>query len=298
MGNLLKLKSRPLPHPCFDEKAREDCGRIHLPVAPGCNIQCGYCSRTFDCVNESRPGVTSRVMEPEEAVAYLDEMLIRMPYVTVVGIAGPGDAFCDPERTLTTLELVREAHPGMNLCLSTNGLNIAPYVKDLRRLGVGYVTVTVNAATAETGALICSHVRNGPQLLRGFEGAKILIGRQQDAIAALKAEKISIKVNTVVISGINEGDVREIARRVAVLGADLMNIIPVIPVPGTPLGNAPPLTPSELNELRRVAAGYLPQMTHCVRCRADAAGLLGCHKAQSGIMRHSGFGSRTIVPAS
>jgi nitrogen fixation protein NifB len=89
-NNLLTLDNQALSHPCFDEKAKSACGRIHLPVAPGCNIQCGYCSRAFDCVNESRPGVTSRIMEPEEAVARLGKMLILMPYVTVAGIAGPG----------------------------------------------------------------------------------------------------------------------------------------------------------------------------------------------------------------
>jgi nitrogen fixation protein NifB len=295
MGNILEFKNRPLPHPCFDEKAKERCGRIHLPVAPACNIQCGYCSRAFDCVNESRPGVTSRVMEPEEAVVYLGEMLIRMPYVTVAGIAGPGDAFRDPERTLTTLDLIRGAHPGLNLCLSTNGLDIGPYIKDLARLGVGYVTVTVNAATPRTGALIYSHVRNGSRILHGLEGARLLIGRQLDAIAALRAEKITIKVNTVVVSGVNEGDVEEIARRVSVLGADIMNIIPVIPVPGTPLGSAPPLSPAELKELRRIAAGYIRQMRHCARCRADAAGLLGCREAKNGVTRHAGIVSPSIA---
>jgi nitrogen fixation protein NifB len=65
-------------------------------------------------------------MEPEEAVACLGKMLILMPYVTVAGIAGPGDAFCDPERTLTTLEMIRRKHPKLNLCLSTNGLDIGP----------------------------------------------------------------------------------------------------------------------------------------------------------------------------
>ncbi|WP_227625365.1 hypothetical protein [Geofilum rubicundum] len=51
-------------HPCFDEKARHAHARVHLPVAPNCNIQCNYCNRQFDCVNESRPGVTSTLLKP------------------------------------------------------------------------------------------------------------------------------------------------------------------------------------------------------------------------------------------
>lgn len=280
MGNLLALDNHALPHPCFDEKAKRACGRIHLPVAPGCNIQCGYCSRAFDCVNESRPGVTSSIMEPDQAVACLSKMLTQMPYVTVAGIAGPGDAFCDPERTLTTLEMICKEHPRLNLCLSTNGLDIGPHISELAHLGVGYVTITMNSATAETGSLIYPYVRNGSQMLRGLDGAGFLIGRQLDAIAALKAKKIAVKVNTVVVSRINEGEVEGIARRVSKLGAGIMNIIPAIAVPGTAFEHASPISSAELSALRKRAAVYITQMTHCVRCRADAAGFLDSREEQ------------------
>ena len=43
-------------HPCFNAKVKGQFGRVHLPVAPKCNILCNYCNRKFDCVNESRPG--------------------------------------------------------------------------------------------------------------------------------------------------------------------------------------------------------------------------------------------------
>ena len=42
-------------HPCFNKKSHRRFGRVHLPVAPRCNIQCKFCNRQFDCVNESRP---------------------------------------------------------------------------------------------------------------------------------------------------------------------------------------------------------------------------------------------------
>jgi nitrogen fixation protein NifB len=37
-------------HPCFNDSSRHTFGRLHLPVAPKCNIQCNYCSRKFDSV--------------------------------------------------------------------------------------------------------------------------------------------------------------------------------------------------------------------------------------------------------
>jgi nitrogen fixation protein NifB len=40
-------------------------------------------------VNESRPGVTSEVLSPEQALAYLIKLKEKMPHLSVVGIAGP-----------------------------------------------------------------------------------------------------------------------------------------------------------------------------------------------------------------
>ena len=115
-------------HPCFSEGARHRTGRIHLPVAPACNMQCNYCNRDFECVNESRPGVSSGILLPWQAADYLDEVLERIKNIAVVGIAGPGDPFANPGETLATLHLVRERHPEMMLCVATNGLAVADYV--------------------------------------------------------------------------------------------------------------------------------------------------------------------------
>ena len=47
-------------HPCYSEKAHHHYARMHVAVAPACNIQCHYCNRKYDCANESRPGVGFR----------------------------------------------------------------------------------------------------------------------------------------------------------------------------------------------------------------------------------------------
>ena len=64
---MMKMQ-RQTDHPCFGGD-HSKAGRIHLPVAPGCNIKCGFCERRFDCANESRPGVTSKVLTPEQVEA-------------------------------------------------------------------------------------------------------------------------------------------------------------------------------------------------------------------------------------
>ncbi len=163
-------------HPCFNSDVRHTTGRIHLPVAPKCNIQCNYCDRKFDCMNESRPGVTSAVLEPKQALAYLDKVMERVPQLKVVGIAGPGDPFATPDETLETLRLVREKYPEMLLCVASNGLNVAPYAEDLARLQVSHVTITVNTIDPAIGAKIYSWVRDHKTIYRGEAAARVLLG--------------------------------------------------------------------------------------------------------------------------
>ena len=113
-------------HPCFSKEAHGKHARAHLPVAPRCNLQCNFCNRKFDCMNESRPGVTSAVLPASQAVPYLEEVVAQVPNLSVVGIAGPGDPFANPVETMETLRSVRNRFPGMMLCVATNGLGVGP----------------------------------------------------------------------------------------------------------------------------------------------------------------------------
>lgn len=261
-------------HPCFHAPAKERWGRIHLPVAPECNIRCGYCDRRYDCANESRPGVTSRILHPRETVSYLSALLKAGTDISVIGIAGPGDALCDPDRTLETIREVRRVWPDFLICLSTNGLNLPGHIDELAASGVTHVTITVNAVDPTVGEKICSWVRADGMFHRGRDAAELLLARQREAIKGLKAKGIAVKVNTVILPGINDGHVEAIAGTAAELGADLMNCIPVIPVAGTPLAGLNPPPPDELRRIRVNASRHIPQMSHCTRCRSDAVGLL------------------------
>ncbi|MDR2668963.1 MAG: radical SAM protein, partial [Desulfovibrio sp.] len=143
-------------HPCFSASAARTCARIHLPVAPHCNIVCNYCVRGFSCPNESRPGVTAEVLTPAEAQKRFLRVRERMPALTVAGIAGPGDALANFAATVETLRLIRREDPDITFCLSTNGLLLPLYAAQLVDLGVSHVTVTVNAVDPAVGARIYS----------------------------------------------------------------------------------------------------------------------------------------------
>ncbi len=243
-------------HPCFNSDVRHTTGRIHLPVAPKCNIQCNYCDRKFDCMNESRPGVTSAVLEPKQALAYLGKVMERVPQLKVVGIAGPGDPFATPDETLETLRLVREKYPEMLLCVASNGLNVAPYAEELARLQVSHVTITVNTIDPAIGVKIYSWVRDHKTIYRGEAAARILWERQLESIKALKEAGVMLKVNTILVPGINDDHVAVVAEEMRALGADVMNCIPLYPVAGTPFAEIGELPPADvLKDSRRGCQG-------------------------------------------
>jgi nitrogen fixation protein NifB len=262
-------------HPCFDASARHRSARIHLPVAPDCNVQCNFCKRKYDCANESRPGVTSAVLSPSQALFYLERMLRRDPRIAVVGIAGPGDPFALPERTLETLRLVRRRFPEMLLCVASNGLSLAPYVDQLAELEVSHVTLTVNAVDPEIAGRLYAWVRDGKRICRGRAAGEVLWQRQAEAIGRLKTRGVTVKINTIVVPGINEQHVVEVARQTSALGADILNCVPLYPVEDTPFGTISPPSSATVASIRAAAGQYLSMVEHCTRCRADAVGLLG-----------------------
>lgn len=268
-------------HPCFHGKASARWGRIHLPVAPNCNIQCNFCNRLYACANENRPGVTRSVLKPTEALTALNRVLQQRADIAVVGIAGPGDPLCDWERTLETLRAVYAAHPEILLCVSTNGLNLPGHIDELVAAGVTHVTVTVNAVDPYIGQQIYASVTVNHRIYQGLEAAKILLDRQEEAIIGLKQSGLTVKINTIALPGINTGHILDIAAKVAAWGADTMNCIPLIPVHDTPFAGLTTSTEAEMAYIRKSIAGHIPQIYHCRRCRADAVGLLGANDTVS-----------------
>jgi len=283
-------------HPCFNAKVKGRYGRVHLPVAPKCNIQCNYCNRKYDCVNESRPGVTSTVLSPEQALYYMGKVLEKEPRISVAGIAGPGDPFANADETLETMRLIRQKYPDTILCLASNGMTLEPYVPELAEIGVSHVTVTVNGVDPEVTKNVYSWVRDGKVVYRGMQGAELLLARQISAIEKLKRYGITVKINTIVIPGINDHHIMEVAETMQKLGADLLNCMAMFPNADTVFEDVPEPSKATMAEVRNKAEQYLPQMRHCTRCRADAVGLLdddktdemrGCLSACAKLPKHS-----------
>lgn len=261
-------------HPCYSADAQHKFARLHLPVAPACNISCNYCSRKFDCVNESRPGVTSEILSPAAALERFNIVKHRLPNLSVVGIAGPGDALANWPQTRATLEIIRESDPDIIFCLSTNGLMLPDYAEEIIGLGVRHVTVTVNCVDPDVGAAIYRQVTFGGVTYSGRAGAELLLSRQLAGIAALVAAGALVKINIVMVKGINDRHIPAVVKAVKDLGVFVTNIMPMIPAPGSAFEYLPQTSMKEVTAMRDLCQLDIRQMRHCRQCRADAVGLL------------------------
>ena len=262
-------------HPCFDKEAKLKYARVHLPIAPKCNVQCGYCNRKYDCINESRPGITSSILTPYQAVNYLRTISQKITNISTIGVAGPGDAFAEPEKTIEAIKLIKAEFPDKIFCLSTNGVNLSPYVDQLAELDVTHVTITMNSLRIETLAKIYKWVRFEKRVYRGEAAAAIVLEQQMKGLKALLEAGITVKINTLIIPGVNDNEIEEVAEKVGSLGATTMNCIPLIPAEGSDMSDFPKPTREAIKEITAQVKKHITPMTHCARCRADAAGLIG-----------------------
>lgn len=266
-------------HPCYSEEAHHYFARMHVAVAPACNIQCHYCNRKYDCANESRPGVVSELLSPDQAVKKVKAVAATIPQMTVLGIAGPGDPLANPQRTFETFRRLSEEAPDIKLCVSTNGLALPDCVDELAKHNIDHVTITINCVDPAVGAQIYPWIYWNNKRIRGEKAAKILIERQQKGLEMLVERGILVKVNSVLIPGVNDEHLKEVSRVVKAKGAFLHNVMPLIAEAehGTfygVMGQRSP-EPEELQDLQDACAGDMNMMRHCRQCRADAVGLLG-----------------------
>ena len=266
-------------HPCYSEEAHHHFARMHVAVAPACNIQCNYCNRKYDCSNESRPGVVSQKLTPEQAVKKVLAVASEIPQMTVLGIAGPGDSLANPKKTFDTMRQLAEKAPDIKLCISTNGLALPDQVDEICKYNIDHVTITINMVDPAVGEKIYPWIFYNHKRYTGYEAAKILHERQMLGLEMLTARGVLTKINSVLIPGINDEHLIEVNREVKKRGAFLHNIMPLISEPehGTVFGLTGQRGPTaqELKAVQDACMGGANLMRHCRQCRADAVGLLG-----------------------
>ncbi len=254
-------------HPCYSEEAGLRYGRMHLPVAPRCNLGCTYCERAVGrrAAALGGPGTAKRVISPREAAELVAAVAAR-GWLRVAGIAGPGEPLANSE-TFETLDLIGTSHPEIMLCLSTNGLLLADSLPRLLRSGLRSLTVTINTADPETASELYAWADLDGARVAGPEVAGEILARQWRGLAAASEAGLLIKVNSVLVPGINDVSLVEVARRAAELGAHRHNIMPLIPRGRMRARRAP--SRIELQAIQQECERWIPQFRGCTQCPAD-----------------------------
>jgi nitrogen fixation protein NifB len=255
-------------HPCFDGEAHNQVGRVHLPIAPRCNIQCNFCERNI-CASMAmqHPGWTAKVLAVGGAVELVRSIMCsRATEDFVVGVAGPGDPLAN-EETFETLRLIHQEYPELLKCISTNGLLLEDKLPQVLEVGIRALTVTVNAPDSGVGKHIYSWVKYQGTIYREEEAAALLIAKQFSGIRKALDADLSIKVNTVLIPSINDRHMMRLALLLREAGVRLMNIMPLIPSGKMKSYRAP--TCDELRKARRDCGEIVSQFYRCEQCRAD-----------------------------
>jgi nitrogen fixation protein NifB len=212
------------------------------------------------------------VLTPDEAVDRTRALVERSDRLSVVGIAGPGDPLVNAP-TFVVLRKINWEYPDLTLCLSTNGLLLPDRLDQLISSGVKSLTVTINAVTPETAEKVYSWIIYHGRRYEGREAAELLLANQWKGLAMAVDAGLIVKVNSVYIPGVNGEELPLIAERAAKLGADLMNIIPLIPQ--AEFSGLVRPSHRDIALMREKCRPFIPQMTHCKQCRADACGILG-----------------------
>ena len=177
--------------------------------------------------------------------------------------------------------MLHEKAPDQKLCLSTNGLRLPDYIDEMVKYNVDHVTVTINSVdpTGEIGAKIYPWVHWNHEKVFGAEGAKILLEQQLKGIKMLTERGILVKANSVLIPGVNDKELVNVAKKLKELNVFLHNIMPLLSKEeyGTYYGlnGQASATDQEVMAAQEACGMDMKLMSHCRQCRADAVGLIG-----------------------
>jgi cyclic pyranopterin phosphate synthase len=180
---------------------------LRVSVTDRCNLRCIYCMPSA--------GVRWR---PHEQTLRYEEIATIVRAATEVGVDKVRLTGGEPLVRRGIVDLVRmlAAIPGVkDLAMTTNGILLAQYAQDLAEAGLQRVNISLDTLRPERFR----------RITRRGELADVLAGVE----AARQANLTPIKFNTVVIRGMNDDEIIDLARRTQEAGWNL-RFIELMPV--------------------------------------------------------------------
>jgi cyclic pyranopterin phosphate synthase len=168
---------------------------MRVSVTDRCNLRCVYCM-------------------PEEGVPWLphsnilsyEEIITIVRSAAELGITKIRLTGGEPLVRLGIVDCVRmiaEIKEIEDIAMTTNGTLLSRFAVDLKRAGLTRVNVSLDTLKAERFEQICRGARNGADIAQVLEGIE----------AARKAGLNPVKINMVVMAGINDDEILDFARK-------------------------------------------------------------------------------------
>lgn len=165
----------------FDSHGR-DMRYLRLSVTDRCNLRCIYCNSAD----------SYRLLSHDHVLRY-EEMLRVVRIMTVLGVQRVrltgGEPFarkgCD-----SFLVTLRREFPDLDLCITSNGTLLEPYISLFKEVGIGTVNLSLDSFDRETFASITGK-DNMTSVLTTLE--------------SLLRTGIKVKINAVAMRGVNDG---------------------------------------------------------------------------------------------
>lgn len=242
-------------------------GCVTLPIAGATNAKTAFGSLTRAQLAKASAPAAEACNLLRQA---MDQAAFRGETVHCVGVTGPGEPLASPEATLAALEALHAAEPGLDLFMRSNGLGLAAQAERLAAAGVGRVILDVDAVAPDILQRLFIWIRPGSRTLPRGQAAQALLEEQTAAIKALKEQGLAVTIRTKVYPGLNDAHLETLARRMAELGADDLQLVAWEPQAvrdaedpameaALDMPEAPPAASAALMDgLRQVVARFLP----------------------------------------
>ncbi|HEX9346819.1 MAG TPA: GTP 3',8-cyclase MoaA [Gemmatimonadales bacterium] len=169
------------------DRLNRPLGSLRVSVTDRCNLRCRYCMPEQDYV-----------WLPKQSILTFEEIARLVGIFTSLGVDKVRLTGGEPllRHDLPTLTAMLASNPGVrDLAMTTNGVLLAKHATSLKQAGLGRVTVSLDTLRPD-------RMR---KLARTDRHADVVAG-----IAAARAAGFLLKLNTVVIRGMNEDELMDL----------------------------------------------------------------------------------------
>lgn len=165
--------------PVLTDPSGRTVSNIRISLTQSCNLNCIYCHAE----GEKDPEHELSVEQISEILRVAQQFGIRSVKIT------GGEPLMRPD----LVQIIRSVPPGMEISLTTNGTLLADRAQELKDAGLNRVNISLDTLDPERYEQIAGKPMLG-EALAGID-------------AALKAGLTPVKLNMVVLSGINEDEI-------------------------------------------------------------------------------------------